>query len=180
MNQPTNRLSTRARVITTLERIQQGQSLASLLDPLLNQINDQDKGFAHELLLGTLRQWWALSRIGESLIDYEVTDKGVWAGLNVGLYQLLYMDTPDYAAIGETVEAIKELDKGYGAGLVNAILRKVQKNPTKFANPTGLPNSSNMTGRSTMQRLVKHCAIQPRFFYALTPSLVPIATTPNY
>lgn len=133
MKQPTNRLSTRARVITTLERIQQGQSLASLLDPLLNQINDQDKGFAHELLLGTLRQWWALSRIGESLIDYEVTDKGVWAGLNVGLYQLLYMDTPDYAAIGETVEAIKELDKGYGAGLVNAILRKVQKNPTKFA-----------------------------------------------
>lgn len=151
MNQPTNRLSTRARVITTLERIQQGQSLASLLDPLLNQINDQDKGFAHELLLGTLRQWWALSRIGESLIDYEVTDKGVWAGLNVGLYQLLYMDTPDYAAIGETVEAIKELDKGYGAGLVNAILRKVQKKPYQICQKNRKKSQSTQLACQTAQ-----------------------------
>lgn len=127
------KLSARALVITTLEKIQQGESLASLLEPLLKQVGEKDKGFAHELLLGTLRQWWALSRIGESLIEHEVTDKGVWAGLNIGLYQLLYMDTPDYAAIGETVEAVKQLDKGYGAGLINAILRKVQKNPTKFA-----------------------------------------------
>ncbi|MFW2178156.1 MULTISPECIES: 16S rRNA (cytosine(967)-C(5))-methyltransferase RsmB [unclassified Moraxella] len=125
-------LSTRAKIISTLERIQQGESLSSLLDPLLNSVNEADKGFTHELLLGTLRQWWALSRIGESLIEREVTDKGVWAGLNIGLYQLLYMDTPDYASIGETVEAVKQLDKGYGAGLINAILRKVQKNPAKF------------------------------------------------
>lgn len=137
-------LSTRAKIIQTLERIQQGDSLSSLLDPLLNQVSEKDKGFAHELLLGTLRQWWALSRIGESLIENEVTDKGVWAGLNIGLYQLLYMETPDYASIGETVAAVKQLDKGYGAGLVNAILRKVQKNPDKFAKKIGknhsLPN----------------------------------------
>lgn len=133
MTQLVSTLNTRAKVIATLEKIQQGQSLATLFDDLLNTVSPQDKGFAHELLLGTLRQWWALSRIGESLIENEVTDKGVWAGLNIGLYQLLYMDTPDYAAIGETVEAIKQLDKGYGAGLINAILRKVQKNPAKFA-----------------------------------------------
>lgn len=132
MTQLVSTLNTRAKVIATLEKIQQGQSLATLFDDLLNTVSPQDKGFAHEVLLGTLRQWWALSRIGESLIENEVTDKGVWAGLNVGLYQLLYMDTPDYAAIGETVEAIKQLDKGYGAGLINAILRKVQKSPNKF------------------------------------------------
>ena len=128
-----SKLNTRAKVIFTLEKIQQGQSLASLLDPLLQDVGDKDKGFVHELLLGTLRQWWALSRIGESLIEKEVTDKGGWAGLNVGLYQLLYMDTPDYASINDTVEAVKQLEKGYGAGLINAILRKVQKNPAKFA-----------------------------------------------
>lgn len=132
MSQLPPNLSTRAKIIATLEKIQQGESLTSLLEPLLNQISEKDKGFAHELLLGTLRQWWALSRIGESLIENEVTDKGVWAGLNIGLYQLLYMDTPDYASIGETVEAVKQLEKGYGAGLINAILRKVQKNPAKF------------------------------------------------
>ena len=52
-----SKLSTRASVIATLERIQHGESLASLLEPLLNQVADKDRGFAHELLLGTLRQW---------------------------------------------------------------------------------------------------------------------------
>ena len=85
MTQLHSQLNTRAKVVATLERIQQGESLASLLDPLLNQVSEKDKGFAHELLLGTLRQWWALARIGESLIEHEVTDKGVWAALNIGM-----------------------------------------------------------------------------------------------
>lgn len=138
------RLSVRAVVIDTLQQIQEGQSLASLLDPMLDGMADKDKGFAHQLLLGTLRQWWALARIGERWIDNPVTDKGVLAGLHVGLYQLLYMQTPDHAAVGETVEAIKQLDKGYAAGLVNAILRKVQKNIAKYRKKTdknhSLPN----------------------------------------
>ncbi|WP_019519809.1 16S rRNA (cytosine(967)-C(5))-methyltransferase RsmB [Faucicola boevrei] len=127
------KLSTRAKVIATLEKIHHGFSLAVLLDDLLNNVNDTDKGFAHELLIGTLRQWWALNRIGESLIEQEVTDKGVLSAVNIGIYQLIYMHTPDYASINDTVEAVKQLDKGYGAGLVNAILRKVAKNPAKFA-----------------------------------------------
>lgn len=125
-------LSSRAKVIATLEKIVQGQSLAHLLEPLLNSVSLQDKGFVHELLLGTLRQWHALNRIGERLIENPVSDVGVLAGLNTGLYQLLYMDIPDYASISETVEAVKQLDKGHGAGLINAILRKVQKNPQKY------------------------------------------------
>lgn len=129
----TQKISTRAKVIATLEQIHHGQSLAVLLDDLLNHIADNDKGFAHELLIGTLRQWWALNRIGESLIDNDISDKGVLSALNVGLYQLIYMNTPDYATINATVEAVKELDKGYGAGLVNAVLRKVAKTPNKFA-----------------------------------------------
>ena len=62
MTQLHSQLNTRAKVVATLERIQQGESLSSLLDPLLNQVSEKDKGFAHELLLGTLRQWWALAR----------------------------------------------------------------------------------------------------------------------
>lgn len=125
-------LSSRAKVIQTLEQILQGQSLANLLEPLLASTPSQDKGFVHELLLGTLRQWYALQRISESLVDREITDVTIQSSLNVGLYQLLYMDMPDYASISETVEAVKQLDKGYGAGLVNAILRKVQKNHLKY------------------------------------------------
>ena len=92
-------LSIRAKIILTLEKINQGQSLSALLDPLLNSLKDNEKGFAHELLLGTLRQWWALSRIGESLIKQPPSDMGVICALNMGLYELLYMHTPDYACL---------------------------------------------------------------------------------
>lgn len=124
--------SARAKIIYTLEKVLSGQSLATLLDDLLASVKDADRGFTHELTLGVLRHWWALSRIGESLIDREPTDKGITVALNLGLYQLLYMNTPDYASINATLDALKELDKGYGVGLVNAILRKVAKNPAKF------------------------------------------------
>lgn len=126
-------LSVRAKIILTLEKINQGQSLSVLLDPLLNSLKDNEKGFAHELLLGTLRQWWALSRIGESLIKQPPSDIGIICALNMGLYELLYMHTPDYATINETLNAVKVLNKTYGMGLVNAILRKVANKKDKFA-----------------------------------------------
>lgn len=49
------KLSVRANVILTLEKINNGSSLSALLDGLLNSVKDNEKGFAHELLLGTLR-----------------------------------------------------------------------------------------------------------------------------
>lgn len=62
-------LPVRANIILTLEKINQGQSLLLLLDDLLTAVKDNEKGFTHELLLGTLRHWHAISRIGESLIN---------------------------------------------------------------------------------------------------------------
>ena len=59
----------RVAVINTLLSIQQGQSLSSLLDPLLNSLNGDDKGFAHALLLTTLRHWHATARLLDSLAD---------------------------------------------------------------------------------------------------------------
>lgn len=127
-----NKLSTRAKVILTLEYVQQGHSLSVLLDTLLQAVEPRDRAFAHELTLGTLRQWWAMCRIHESLVQEPITDKAVLVALNSGLYQLLYLQTPDYASISQTVEAIKLLDKAYASGLINAILRKVATNPAKF------------------------------------------------
>lgn len=83
-------LPIRANVILTLENIKQGHSLSSLLDDLLTALKDSQKGFAHQLLLGTLRHWHAISRIGESLIKQSPTDIGITCALNMGLYELLY------------------------------------------------------------------------------------------
>ena len=124
--------SVRVRVIRTLLAIQNGQSLASVLDPLLNSLHDGDKGFAHALLLTTLRQWHALARLLDTLADNPIDEVEVRTTIQVGLVQLLYVEVADHAAIHETVEAAKEIDFAHATGLINAILRKVAKNPSKF------------------------------------------------
>jgi 16S rRNA (cytosine967-C5)-methyltransferase len=124
--------SVRVRVIRTLLAIQNGQSLSSVLDPLLNSLHDGDKGFAHALLLTTLRQWHALARLLDTLADNPIDEVEVRTTIQVGLVQLLYLEVADHAAIHETVEAAKEIEFAHATGLINAILRKVAKNPSKF------------------------------------------------
>ena len=124
--------SVRARVIRTLLAIQHGQSLSSVLDPLLNSLHEGDKGFAHALLLTTLRQWYALERLLDSLADNTIDEIEVRTTIQVGLTQLLYLQVADHAAIHETVEAVKEIEFAHASGLVNAILRKVVKNTHKY------------------------------------------------
>lgn len=124
--------SVRVRVIRTLLAIQNGQSLSSVLDPLLNSLHEGDKGFAHALLLTTLRQWFALDRLLDSLADNPIDEIEVRTTIQVGLVQLLYLEVADHAAIHETVEAVKEIEFAHASGLTNAILRKVAKNPSKF------------------------------------------------
>lgn len=124
--------SVRVRVIRTLLAIQNGQSLSSVLDPLLNSLHEGDKGFAHALLLTTLRQWHALARLLDSLADNPIDEIEVRTTIQVGLVQLLYLEVADHAAIHETIEAAKEIEFAHATGLINAILRKVAKNPSKF------------------------------------------------
>ena len=124
--------SVRVRVIRTLLAVQNGQSLSSVLDPLLNSLYEGDKGFAHALLLTTLRQWFALERLLDSLADNPIDEIEVRTTILVGLTQLLYLEVADHAAIHETVESVKEIEFAHASGLTNAILRKVAKNPSKF------------------------------------------------
>lgn len=128
----TQNKNVRVAVINTLLSIQQGQSLSSLLDPLLNSLNGDDKGFAHALLLTTLRHWHATARLLDSLADNPIDELEVRTTIQLGITQLLYLNVADHAAIHETVEAVKHIDYARASGLVNAVLRKVANNPNKF------------------------------------------------
>lgn len=54
-------------------------------------------------------------------------DPAVRALVIVGLYQLDHSQTPPHAAVAETVEAARLLGKARAVGLVNAILRRFQR-----------------------------------------------------
>lgn len=131
-NSSTQNKHVRVAVINTLLSIQQGQSLSGLLDPLLNSLKGEDKGFAHALLLTTLRHWHATARLLDSLADNPIDEIEVRTTIQLGITQLLYLNVADHAAIHETVEAVKHIDYARASGLVNAVLRKVAKNPNKF------------------------------------------------
>ena len=52
--------------------------------------------------------------------------------LLVGLYQLEYSSTPPHAAVSTTVDATRALGQGRAAGLVNACLRRFQRERTEL------------------------------------------------
>lgn len=137
-------LNLRAQVIRTLLAVQQGQSLASILPVHLNKVSERDRALFHELVLGTLRQWYALKSITLPLLVKPLNNETVETCLYVGLYQVLCTRVASHAAISETVTAAKQLGYQALSGVVNAILRRVSRETSEFqtalAQAHGLPS----------------------------------------
>ena len=137
-------LNLRAQVIRTLLAVQQGQSLASVLPAHLSKVAERDRALFHELVLGTLRQWYALKSITLPLLVKPLNNETVETCLYVGLYQVLCTRVASHAAISETVTAAKQLGYQPLSGVVNAILRRVSRETSEFqtalAQAHGLPS----------------------------------------
>lgn len=95
---------------------------------------EEDYGLIQELSYGTLRFYYRLKLIGEKLLLSPLKPKyqDVFALLLVGLYQLLYTDIPEYAAVSETVTGAKTLKKPWATGLLNKTLRRFIKEKNEF------------------------------------------------
>ncbi len=91
--------------------------------------NDNDRSFIQELCYGTIRFYPRLNILVSQLLQkpFAQKDRDLLVLLLVGVYQLLYLDTPDHAAISETVEASKQINKSWAAKLINAVLRNFQR-----------------------------------------------------
>jgi 16S rRNA (cytosine967-C5)-methyltransferase len=102
-------------------------------------VKTEDAGLATELALGVLR--W--QRLLDFVIDRclkrpaNTADVEVRIALRLGVYQLLFLDrVPARAAVHESVEMVKRARKRSAATLVNAILRKVAKEPFPGNSPS--------------------------------------------
>jgi len=115
---------------TILEIIQNNRSLNSVLSEQLSQFpNQKDHGFVQELCYGTLRWHEQLKAILNLLVEKPLKpqEKIVEILLLIGLYQLIHLQTKPHAAIYETVQAARELNKSWATGLLNAVLRQWQR-----------------------------------------------------
>jgi 16S rRNA (cytosine967-C5)-methyltransferase len=81
------------------------------------------------LCYGTLRHYWQLQHWIGQLINRPLKkrDSVINALLAVGLYQLCDTRIPDHAAVSQTVEAARLLRRPKLAGLLNACLRRFQR-----------------------------------------------------
>lgn len=104
-------------------------SLNSALPAQLDKVDARDRGLTQDLAFGTARWQPRLDLLAAQLLQkpFKSADSDVHALLLVGLYQLLYTRIPAHAAIGETVGCADKLKKPWAKSLLNAVLRRAQR-----------------------------------------------------
>jgi 16S rRNA (cytosine967-C5)-methyltransferase len=88
-------------------------------------LEPRDRAFAMRLAYGTVQMNGTIDWVVQSLAKrpLEKLDPPVLAALRLGLYELIYMSTPDRAAVSEAVELVKSTTP-HAHAFVNAILRR--------------------------------------------------------
>jgi 16S rRNA (cytosine967-C5)-methyltransferase len=118
--------ATAARLLLAVLRDKQTSDQALERIPSTPQVRDT--------FYGTLRHVFCLQRGVDKALRKPLANKhrDVYCLMLVGAYQLAYARMPDHAAINETVAGCRALRKPWATGLVNALLRHIQRK--------GLPN----------------------------------------
>jgi 16S rRNA (cytosine967-C5)-methyltransferase len=110
--------------------VRQGLLLDQAFDDAVRNLDARDRRWVQELCWGTMRtrgllDSWLADRVkgGLDRLDPDLVDQ-----LRLGAYQLRFMDSvPPYAAIGQTVELVKDIVGMGAAGLANAVLRRLDR-----------------------------------------------------
>lgn len=115
--------------LAMLDVVDQQKSLTSTLAYFSKQVVDQDKGLLQHLGFGACRHFFSINAISKILLEKPLPESArpVQALMWVGLYQLAYSDISEHAAINETVNACEQLNLGKFKGVLNAILRRFQR-----------------------------------------------------
>jgi 16S rRNA (cytosine967-C5)-methyltransferase len=125
-------VTARTAAFDVLRKVEAGGYASDLLRAV--PLDSREAGLASEIVFGVLRYRAQL----DYLIEYfsgrrQKLDPEVRIALRMGIYQLRYLERiPAHAAVGESVALVKRAKKTSAAGLVNAVLRKVNRNPIEW------------------------------------------------
>jgi len=121
---------TRISAIKILQQLllQKG-SLSTLLDKYKPTQTSDNYAFLQALCYGLCRHYEQLVFISNHFMKKPLRkkDNDIFCLILIGVYQLFYMRTPDYAVINESVSACSKLKKVWAKKLVNAVLRSTQR-----------------------------------------------------
>ncbi len=118
-----------------LRAVEAGGFASDLLAARATGLDARDAGLASEIVLGSLRFQAQLDFLIERYARRPASrlDGAVRIALRMGIYQLRYLDRiPPHAAVDESVELVKRSRVRSAAGLVNAVLRKITREPVSW------------------------------------------------
>lgn len=99
------------------------------------ELKEIDRGFTKELVFGVIERKYTLDFILSFFVN-KAPDLKTMIFLEMGLYQLLYMDkVPSYAAINETVNIAKKVLGIKRANFINAVLRNYDREKERVIFP---------------------------------------------
>jgi 16S rRNA (cytosine967-C5)-methyltransferase len=131
----------RALAWRVLDRVESSGAFADLaLRAALDQsaLDARDRGFATELVYGTLRWRGRLDFLLSAVLDrpLERLEPRLRSVLRLGAYQLAFCDrVPDSAAVSESVRLARAIGLERATGLVNATLRRLARERCSLAAP---------------------------------------------
>jgi 16S rRNA (cytosine967-C5)-methyltransferase len=114
-----------------LLKVEAGGYASDLLLARTAALDSRDAGLASEIVFGVLRYRAQLDFLIEHYSGRrQKLDREVRTALRMGIYQLRHLErVPAHAAVGESVELVKRARKTSAMGFVNAVLRKVTREP---------------------------------------------------
>ena len=117
-------------VYDILQEVNRSDGYSNLLLPQAltdADFEQRDKGFATELLYGTLRMQGRHDYIAAQVSDrsWSEVDPGIVDVVRLGAHQLFEMRVPSHAAVSATVELARKVIGESKASFVNALLRKM-------------------------------------------------------
>lgn len=108
-----------------------GRALDDALEAQRATLPPDDSALLYELTYGTVRWSFTLEAIRAAFMPrpLRAADRDIAALVLVGLYQLRHTRVPAHAAVAQTVDAVAVLEKPWARKLVNALLRRYQREP---------------------------------------------------
>ena len=138
---------------------------------LVSVTQQKDISLIKAMCFGVLRNYFYLEAIVNQLFHKPPKEKDSDIKLLVmlGVYQLIDMNMPDYAAISETVNATRAIKKPWAAGLTNKLLRRFIKEKdiilantnNKHSSPTWLNERLKLAWPKDWQQIIKANNIHP-------------------
>jgi len=127
-------IEARQAALAMLEAALAGNTGWSDLAPSLSA---RDAAFARRLAYGVLRWYGALDWLAGQLLSrpLKARDRDVRHLLILGIQQLWHEDLPTHASVHTTAECARAIGKPWAVGLVNAVLRRFERERDHWTDP---------------------------------------------